>query len=164
MMNNTAIERVANTDDNKKIVSSIIYELHEICYRKGIIIPADYRRECIEDLVSFYDKYLETNQQKLVDIDYYKIASWYAVFIAEKMFAFTQERGISNQNWFHVIVLCVWRMLEELQRVEHRKIEKTYMKKIICMVGCEIKQNSNFGIGKNGLYMLMLIARVVEIL
>ena len=30
------------------------------------------------------------------------------------------------------------------------------------MVACEIKGNSDFGIGKNGLYMLMLTARKVK--
>ncbi|EJG9643321.1 hypothetical protein NB039_000206 [Campylobacter jejuni] len=54
-------------------------------------------------------------------------------------------------------------MLEELERTEKRIIDKSYRDKIIAMVACELTNQKDFGIGKNGLYMLMLIARIVEL-
>lgn len=128
----------------------------------GVIIPKEYQKDCISELVIFYEKYLKTHKQKLLTIDFYKIVSWYAVFVAEKMFKFYQEKKINNNNWFKVIIFAVWRMLEELEYVEKKVIEKPYMEKIIAMVACEIRKNGDFGIGKNGLYMLILIARMVK--
>ncbi|RTJ28599.1 hypothetical protein [Campylobacter jejuni] len=157
------ISEVANTEYNKEAITGMIVDFHKFCLKKEISIPQDYREECIERITIFYDKYLGTHKQKLVNFDYYKIISWYAVFIAEKMFKSYQEKQIKNINWFRVIVLAVWRMLEELERTEKRIIDKSYRDKIIAMVACELTNQKDFGIGKNGLYMLMLIARIVEL-
>ncbi|MCL9823421.1 MAG: hypothetical protein SPE20_01170 [Helicobacter sp.] len=161
MSNN--IEEIANTEENKKLVAAVIYEFHDVCNSKRVVIPNEYRKECIDEIVAFYEKYLKTHKQKLISIDYYKIISWYAVFVAEKMFHFYSQKNLDNNNWIKVIMFAVWRMLEELEETEQRSINKAYMSKIIAMVACEIKKQSDFGIGKNGLYMLMLIARIVQI-
>lgn len=157
------IETIANTEENKKLIAAIIYEFHDVCDSKRIVIPNEYRKECIDEIVAFYEKYLKTHKQKLISIDYYKIISWYAVFVAEKMFHFYSQKNLDNDNWVKVIMLTVWRMLEELEETEQRCINKAYMSKIVAMVACEIKRQGDFGIGKNGLYMLMLIARIVQI-
>lgn len=157
------IGEVANTERNKERVTAMIIEFHNMCEKKGVIIPDDYRTEGIENIIVFYEKYLDTHKQKLVAFDYYKIISWYAVSIAQKMFNFFKDKNIQNDNWFKVIMLAIWRMIEELEECENRTISKNYMKKIIAMVACEIKNETDLGIGKNGLYMIMLIARIVQI-
>ena len=157
------ISKIADTEANKRLVTAIISEFHELCNSRQITIPNEYQKDCINEIVIFYEKYLKTHKQKLLTIDFYKILSWYAVLIAEKMFNFYQEKKINNDNWFKVITFAVWRMLQELEYIEKREIEKAYMEKIITMVACEITKKGNFGIGKNGLYMLMLIARMVKI-
>lgn len=158
------IGEVANTKRNKECVTAMIAEFHNICEKKGIIIPDDYRTEGIENIIVFYEKYLDTLKQELVAFDYYKIISWYAVSIAQKMFNFFKDKNIQkNDNWLKVIMLAIWRMIEELEECENRTISKNYMKKIILMVAFEIKNKTDFGIGKNGLYMIMLIARIVQI-
>ncbi len=141
----------------------MIADFHGMCQDMGVFIPSEYRKDCINDTIIFYEKYLRTNNQKFVTIDFYKIISWYAVFVAERMLRFFKKSGIESENYSKVIRFAVLRMLKELKKTEKRAIEKAYVDKIISMVTCEIEGNVDFGIGKNGLYMLMLIARVVEI-
>lgn len=162
LMKSELITDVINIEPNRKVVSSIVYEFHNICESYDVIIPAEYRKDCIDDIIAFYEKYLKTHKQKLVSIDYYKIVSWYAVFVAVKMFNFYQQKGLKNDSWIKVIGFAVSCMIDELKFKEKRTIERAYKNKIIAMVACEIKGNSDFGIGKNGLYMLMLTARKVK--
>lgn len=177
------INRIANTDYNKKAVAGMITDFHCLCHKKGYIIANDYRSECINNVVAFYEKYLGTHKQKLLDFDYYKIISWYAVFVTEKIYASyeiplcnvnqnqTQEeiekstkslKRKRNQECLQIIGVAVWRMFKELEDSEGKTIEYGYRDKIIAMVVCEIMQQGEFGIGKNGLYMIMLIARIIQ--
>lgn len=160
--NISKIGEVANTEYNRKAIAGMILDFHDLCIKKGVSIPSDYRQQCIEEIIIFYDKYLETHKQKLLDIDYYKIISWYAVIVAKKMLNFYKEKEIKNNSWFKVIDFAIWRMLEELEDNEKRTIDKAYKDKIIAMTACELTNQGEFGIGKNGLYMLMLIARIVQ--
>ena len=90
MSNN--IEEIANTEENKKLVAAVIYEFHDVCNSKRVVIPNEYRKECIDEIVAFYEKYIKTHKQKLISIHYYKIISWYAVFVAEKNVSFIRKK------------------------------------------------------------------------
>lgn len=55
----------------------MMLEFHNVCAKKRV-----YRFLVI--IGSNVYKYLETHKQRLLDIDYYKIISWYAVIVAKK--------------------------------------------------------------------------------
>ena len=79
------------------------------------------------------------------------------------MYEFNVEKDLThNKNWANVVSICVWRMIQELEG-EKKKIPNGYMETIVYMVLSEIKNKPNFGIGKNGLYMLMKLVSVVNV-
>ena len=66
MSNN--IEEIANTEENKKLVAAVIYEFHDVCNSKRVVIPNEYRKECIDEIVAFYEKYLKTQLSQSIKI------------------------------------------------------------------------------------------------
>lgn len=162
-MANNIQEAMLNKGDNEKLITEIITEIYQLCKKKNINIPNEYMQDCIDDMLSFYEQYLSTLKSIFLDIDFYKIVSWFAVFMATRIYNFNlQKRLEKNTNWCNLISLCVWYMLDQLER-EGRIVPNGYHKKIVFMVVNEIKQQQDFGIGKNGLYMLMKFASIIEV-
>ncbi|RDU51957.1 hypothetical protein CQA49_08955 [Helicobacter sp. MIT 00-7814] len=153
------IEEAFITSANKDIITEAIYEFYIICEKKGVKIPDDFMKECLENTIVFYERYLFEMESKFVGVDFYKIISWFSVFVSTKMFAFFEEKKLHNinSNWIKLIAISVWYMFERLEK-EGKKLPKEYNKKITHMVKNEISSKPDFGLGKNGLYMLMKIA------
>ena len=160
---NNSIGKAMLCEENKDFIVETINELCRLCEVQQISLNNEYVRDCIDDILVFYEHYLKTLKSKFLDIDFYKIVSWFAVFMGTKMYEFNVEKDLThNKNWARVVFICVWRMIQELEG-EEKKIPNGYMETIVYMVLSEIKNKPDFGIGKNGLYMLMKLVSVVEI-
>ena len=64
------------TEGNKDDVTDIVHEFYKLAKQCGINIPQNYMRECIEDIMVFYEQYLKHFNSKFCSIDFYKIASF----------------------------------------------------------------------------------------
>ncbi|MDE7317584.1 MAG: hypothetical protein K2N12_07645 [Helicobacter sp.] len=153
----------------RELIEEMIKEFYLMLDRKkkdkngksiDIYIPHEYEDECIDEMIKFYEEFLETNNQRLLCIDFYKIISWYAFLISEKMYKIQKSNG--SKNWISIIKYAVWIMLYRIERTKNITIPEEYQAQIIAMVVREIQGTSNFGIGKNGFYMLMLMLAEAE--
>ena len=148
----------------RELIEEMIKEFYLVLGRKkkdkngesnDIYVPPEYEDECIDKMIEFYEEFLKTNNQRLLCIDYYKIISWYAFLISEKMYEIQKSNG--SKNWIAIIRYAIWIMLERIEQTKNITISKEYQAQIIAMVVREIQGTSNFGIVKNGFYMLMLM-------
>lgn len=155
------IQDVMPTKENIDDVTSIVYELYELAKKYDISIPRDYMRECIEDIMVFYEQYLKCFNSKFCSIDFYKIASWFCVIMATKIYSFNKAKKLEhNKNWQTLVIIYVQYILGTLENEGYVLKEPSYREKIMKMVIMEIKGKSDFGIGKNGLYMLVKMASI----
>ncbi len=152
------------TQENKEIVTEIIFELCKLAKEHNINIPADYMHECIDDIMAFYESYLKQFDSKFCSIDFYKIASWFCVLMATKIYEFNKSKQLEhNKNWQSLVIIYVSHMLTTLENEGYTLQESSYKTKIMKMVVMEIKGKGEFGIGKNGLYMLMKLISIVKV-
>lgn len=166
-------------EDNINFITETIYELCVLCEKKRVFLSREYVQNCIDDILVFYEQYLKTLKSKFLDVDFYKIVSWFAVFMGTRVYKFNKNKNLMhNTNWANIVAVCVWYMVDQLEN-EGKVMPKGYLEKIVFMVLNEIKEESNlnkcndvntnqgnlsdFGIGKNGLYMLMKLMSVVEV-
>lgn len=120
-------------------------------------------RECIDDIMVFYEKYLQCFKSKFCSIDFYKIASWFCVIMATRIYKFNKDKNLEyNKNWQTLVIIYVDYILGTLADEGHILQEPSYKEKIIKMILMEIKGRGDFGIGKNGLYMLVKIASIAS--
>lgn len=148
-------------EENMDDVTDIIDELYKLAKQHNINIPQNYMDECIEDIMVFYEQYLEHFNSKFCSIDFYKIASWFCVIMATKIYKFNKAKKLEhNKNWQKLIIIYVWYILGTLEDEGYVLKEPSYREKIMKMVVMEIKGKSDFGIGKNGLYMLVKMASI----
>lgn len=157
-------------DDIKKAKSKairMISEFSDILNGHGIDL-LDYHKDhtgALEEMLQFYADFLTINNQNFTSFDFYKVISWYSILLASKLCESNKE------VWKPVIALAIWRMLDVTEKKCGKKISKIEEKKIVRMVILEIdtkkqvlndRKNSDFGIGKNGLYMLMRMLTVTQ--
>ncbi|MDE7255748.1 MAG: hypothetical protein K2N54_06185 [Helicobacter sp.] len=144
------------------LISAYVWDFHQ--HLEGVMgtIPATCHKEIIVEMLHFYIKFLKKKKQKLTSFDFYKVISWYAILLASKLYALAKIKETKSDSWIRVIDVAVWRMLESVKKECKRKIPEIEKNKIITMVACEIKEQGDFGIGKNGLYMLMYILTVAQ--
>ena len=149
------------TEGNKDDVTDIVHEFYELAKQCGINIPQNYMRECIEDIMVFYEQYLKHFNSKFCSIGFYKIASWFCVIMATKIYKFNKDKKLEhNKNWKILVIIYVQYILGTLEDEGYVLKEPSYREKIMKMVVMEIKGKSDFGIGKNGLYMLVKMASI----
>lgn len=67
------------------------------------------------------------------------------------------QKSNGSKNWVNIVKYACWAMLYHIERTKNITIPEEYQAQIIAMVVREIQGTSNFGIGKNGFYMLMLM-------
>lgn len=152
------------TKENKEIVTEIIFELCKLAKEHNINLPTDYMHECIDDIMVFYESYLKQFDSIFCSIDFYKITSWFCVLIATKIHKFNEDKQLEhNKNWQKLVIIYVSHMLTTLENEGYILQESSYKIKIMKMVVLEIKDKGEFGIGKNGLYMLMKLISIVKI-
>lgn len=164
--------------DVRTHITEVIADVCRLIERQNIVLADEYVKECIDEVIQFYKEYLSELNTKFSSPDHYKIISWFCVFIASRLEEFQQghfeTERISKtttpkkqvkQNYEKVVECCVFYMFDMLETMDHRRlIEPAYKMKIINMVVYEIShEDGRFGIGKNGLYMLMKLASVVEV-
>ncbi|HCD73254.1 MAG TPA: hypothetical protein DEQ48_03390 [Helicobacter sp.] len=148
-------------EENLDDVTDIIDELYKLAKQHSINIPQNYMDECIEDIMVFYEQYLKCFNSKFCSIDFYKIASWFCVIMATKIYSFNKAKKLEhNKNWQKLIIIYVQYILGTLEDEGYVLKEPSYREKIMKMVIMEIKGKSDFGIGKNGLYMLVKMASI----
>ncbi len=149
------------TEENKEYTIDIIHELYELAKKHNISIPQNYMCECIDDIMVFYEQYLKYFNSRFCSIDFYKIASWFCVIMATKIYKFNKAKKLEhNKNWQTLVIIYVQYILETLKDEGYILKEPSYREKIMKMVVMEIKGKSDFGIGKNGLYMLVKMASI----
>lgn len=153
------------TEENKRIIFQITCDLCKLGKKYGINIPIDYIRECTDDIIIFYDRYLKAFQYKdeVTTIDYFKVASWCCIFMGTKIYNFNKTNSCFNVNWKRFVVICILDMLETLKDMGYTLKDNSYKSKIAKMVVKEIEGESDFGIGKNGLYIIMKFASLVDL-
>lgn len=143
-------------------IECYIDDFHEYLEKKMGAIEPKYRRDAINEMIEFYIKFLKKKKQELTSFDFYKTISWYSILLAAKLRTLAKNKNTKSNNWFKVLIFAVQRMLENVKDECGREIPKNEFEKIVMMVACEIANKGNFGIGKNGLYMLMYIMTIVE--
>lgn len=149
-------------NETSDIITEIINELYIIAKFHNINIPQDYIKESIEEIVVFYEKYLICFESRFCNIDFYKIACWFCVIMATKMYNFYKSKNLENKNWIALIIIYIKYLFIRLRKDGYILKEKNYDIKIMKMVVLEIKGKNDFGIGKNGLYMLFKIATLID--
>lgn len=143
-------------------IENYIDDFHEYLEKRMGVIESKYRRDAINKMIAFYIKFLKKKKQQLISFDFYKTISWYSIILAAELRNLTKNKNTKSDSWFKVLIYAVQRMLENVKDECGREIPKNEFEKIVMMVACEIADKGNYGIGKNGLYMLMYIMTVVE--
>lgn len=143
-------------------IDEYVDDFHEYLETKMGAILSEYRSDAIDEMMDFYINFLKKKKQKLVSFDIYKVLSWYSIILATKLYALAKNKNTKSDNWFKVLIYAIQRMLKNVKDECGREIPKNEVEKIIMMVACEITDEGNYGIGKNGLYMLMYIMTIVE--
>ena len=144
------------------LISTYVWDFHQHLEKVMGAIPTACHKEIIAEMLQFYIKFLKKKKQKLTSFDFYKVISWYSILLASRLYTLAEIKDTKSDNWIRVIDVAVWRMLESVKKECKREIPDIERNKIITMVACEIKEQGDFGIGKNGLYMLMYILTVAQ--
>lgn len=145
------------SDENIKLIEMQAKELCKFYKAKYNfdIVRGKYVKNALIKTFRHYNKYLKEFDCKITSVDFYKVYSWLGYFLAEELHSKDMRYG--------VLRTAFWRLCKELERNGQKFDNRECIKKILQLIQNELDANSDFGIGKNGLYMLMKVASLVEI-
>lgn len=135
-------------------------QIHEIClfYKKKYkveLIKGKYVKNAIIKTVRYYRQYLKEFDCKVTSLDFYKTYAWLGYFMAEEL--------RSKDMQYKMMNVVVWRLIKQLEG-DNKNVKKCddFFTKLLSLLRNELSQQGEFGIGKNGLYMIMKIASLID--
>ena len=143
------------TEENINIISAMALELCAFYKEKYAhnFASGKYVRNALTKTMRYYADYLRKFDCKVTTVDFYKVYSWLGFFLAQEL---------SSQDLrYRILRVAVWIMFDRLG-IKEDMFDSYCVKKILSMLQNEIDSNSDFGIGKNGLYMIMKFASITN--
>ena len=157
MMTDFSRKQVFLHDDN---VDLLRCQLQEICffYKKKYnaeLIKGRYAKNALIKTIRHYTKYLREFDCKVTSLDFYKSYAWLGYFMAEEL--------NSQDMQYKMLYVAVWRLQKELENHGKNmdKCDKLF-NKLLMLLQNEISQKGEFGVGKNGLYMIVKFVSLVD--
>lgn len=143
--------------ENVRLIS---VQAQEICkfYRQKYkidLVKGKYVKNALIKTIRHYIAYLKEFDCRVTSVDFYKVYAWFSYFLAEELHSKDMQNG--------VLKVAVWIMCYTLKLNGRVITDIEMIEKILRLVQNELGDRSKFGIGKNGLYMIMKIVSIVEI-
>ena len=131
-----------------------------------IEIPYQLEKDILRAVFIQYNLHAQRYKLKVLEVCPYKILAWSGYILAERVYNSSDEE--SQTFAIQSISSAIVSMLK-LLREEGVCIEESFHKKALEMVLCEIrcssnadKQDTRFGLGMNGFYMMFRTASVCQ--
>lgn len=143
---------------NKSLLKA---QIAEIClfYKekyKVELIKGKYAKNAIIKTVRHYKQYLKEFDCKVTSLDFYKTYVWLGYFMAQELHSKDMQYKMMN--------VVVWRLMKQLEN-DNKNLGKCndFFNKLLRLLQNELsKERMEFGVGKNGLYMIMKIASLID--
>ncbi len=143
--------------DNRDLLEA---QICEICrfYKKKYkveLIKGKYVKNAIIKTTRYYRQYLKEFDCKVTSLDFYKTYAWLGYFMAEELHSKDMQYKMMN--------VVVWRLIKQLENDgKNIKACDDFFAKLLSLLQNELSKRGEFGIGKNGLYMIMKIASLID--
>lgn len=131
-----------------------------------IKIPNQLEKDILKDVFMQYNIHAQRYKLEVLEVCPYKILAWSGYILAQRVYNPTDEE--SQTFAIQSISSAIVSMLKLLEQ-EGINIEESFHKKALEMVLCEIrcssnadKQDTRFGLGMNGFYMMFRTASVCQ--
>ncbi|TLD97647.1 hypothetical protein LS71_002595 [Helicobacter jaachi] len=134
------------SQENVKLLEAQICEICEFYKGKygASIVSGKYVKNALIETIRYYIRYLKEFDCRVSSLDFYKTYTWLGYFLAEQL--------KSQDMRYRVLCVVVWRCEQEFKNhFEHNE----FLHKMLKLLQNELDGNSEFGIGKNGFYMIM---------
>jgi hypothetical protein len=143
---------------SKEYLASLINQICELAYHSyQIDIPTDVRLNVIVDVLEHYGNHISVYNVPINGIDPYKVLSWAGI----KLYKIALE---FNKQMAEELLACTFVALERTLKSEGKIVPTKFIQKLFKMTIAEYNNNSDMGIGANGLYVAFRMASLSEYL